>query len=166
MLLAAHGAMGGFDTLVNHEIVERLPHRSSARREIGLHAIREAIYASLFVGLALFEWHGSAALAIAGLLGAEVLVTASDEWVENRTRVLPQNERVLHVLLTLNLGLIIAVLVPVLFGWMGQPTGLVRMEPGLLGWFVAALGFASGCWSLRDFFAWRRLSRARAPGFT
>ena len=37
-------------------------------------------------------------------LRMHLLVTAWDEFVENRSRVLPQNERVLHVFLTLNLG--------------------------------------------------------------
>ena len=38
-------------------------------------------------------------------------MTATDEFIENRIRVLPQNERVLHVLLTLNFGAIIALLI-------------------------------------------------------
>jgi hypothetical protein len=29
--------MGGIDTLVNHELIEALPHRRPARTEIGLH---------------------------------------------------------------------------------------------------------------------------------
>ena len=161
VLLAAQGAIGGFDTLMNHEIIERLPYRVSARREIGWHSIREAIYASLFAGLAWFEWHGLAALAIAALLAAEIIVTASDEFIENKTRVLPQNERVLHVLLTLNLGFVIAVLVPILLRWSTLQTGLVRVELGTLAWILSALAAASAFWSMRDLLAWRRLSRAR-----
>lgn len=79
---------------------------------------------------------------IAALLALEVLVTATDEFVENRTRVLPQNERVLHVFLTLNYGLIVALLVPTLWRWGQEPAALA--------------------WSVRDLLAWRRLSAA--PG--
>src|SRR5437762_3615502 len=131
-LLLAQGAMGGFDTLVNHELIERLAHRPEARREIGLHSIREAIYAVLLGGLGWFAWQGALALVIAALVVTEIVVSTVDEWTENRIRVLPQNERVLHVFLTLNMGAIIALLVPVLAAWHEQPTALVMNERGWL----------------------------------
>ena len=114
----------------------------------------------LFLGLGWFAWHGAAALAIAALLVAEVAITACDELVENRIRVLPQNERVLHLFLTLNLGLLIAVLVPLLLDWGSRPTALVARHYGLLSWLLSALGLAAGAWSVRDLFAWRRLRHA------
>jgi len=166
-LLVLQGVVGGTDTLFNHEMVERLPQRMEARGEIVLHAVREALYGTLFIGLAWFAWHGAAALAIAALVAAEVVVTATDEYVENRTRVMPQNERVLHVLLTINLGLIVAVLVVVLSDWGGQPTTLVRVDHGAASVALTALGLASWAWSLRDALAWRRLHRdAAAAGAT
>jgi hypothetical protein len=160
-LLLAQAAVGGADTLLNHELVARLPHRPEARREIGLHAVREAIYGTLFLGLAFFAWQGAFAWAIAGLLAAEIVVTTTDEWIENRTRLLPQNERVLHVLLTLNLGLIIAVLLPRLLDWSSQATRLVRLEAGWAAWLLAAFGAASFAWCVRDALAWRRLPKAQ-----
>jgi hypothetical protein len=159
LLLIAQGVMGGADTLLNHELIERLPHRMKARTEIGLHAIREAIYATLFAGLGWFAWHGAAAAAIAGLLAAEVLVTCCDEYVENQTRVMPQNERVLHIFLTLNLGVIIAVLVPVLLDWSTKPTQWVPLDHGLPSWVLSALAIIAAAWSIRDLLAWRRLRR-------
>jgi hypothetical protein len=155
--LVAQGIVGGLDTLLNHELIERLPYRLSARREIGLHAVRESIYGALFIGLAGFEWHGAAAFAIAALLAVEIVDTAADEWEENRTRVLPQNERVLHVLLTLNLGVIVALLAPTLVAWGMQSTALVARETGPVAWTLVALGLASFAWSARDATAWRRL---------
>lgn len=160
ILLLAQGVMGGVDTLLNHELIARLPKRPEARTEIGLHVLREAVWAGLFIGLAWFAWHGAFALAIVAVLAAELLITAIDEFVENRIRVLPQNERVLHVFLTLNLGLLIAVLAPVLVDWGAQPTALVGKSHGALSWILSALGVAAGIWSLRDWLAWRRLRRA------
>ena len=159
VLLLAQGVMGGIDTLLNHELVERLPRRTSAGRELGWHALRELNYGMLFAGLAWFEWHGLAALAVAFLLAAEVVVTAVDEAVENRTRVLPQGERVLHVFLTLNLGLLIAVLAPTLWGWGGLPTGLEAADHGAYAWALSALSIAAFGWAVRDTLAWRRLGR-------
>lgn len=160
-LLAAQGVVGGADTLINHEVIARLPQRPEARGEIGLHAIRESIYATLFLGLAFFTWEGAFAWMLAALLAAEVVVTATDESIENRIRLLPQNERVLHVFLTLNLGLLIAVLAPQLADWVTRPTDLVRADRGPFGWVLAALGLASAAWSLRDAAAWWRLGRAQ-----
>ena len=157
VLLLVQGVMGGIDTLVNHELIAKLPQRPQARTEIGLHVIREAIWACLFAGLAWFAWHGAVAAVIAALLVAEIGITAWDEFVENRTRVLPQNERVLHVFLTLNLGLLIALLVPLLLAWGRRPTGLVAQSHGALSWILSLLALAAAAWSTRDLFAWRRL---------
>lgn len=156
-LLAAQGILGGVDTLFNHELLERLPRRPEAQREIGLHSIREALYAVLFAGLGWFEWHGALALAAGGLLAAEIAVDVLDEWTENLIRVLPQNERVLHMILTLNLGAIALALAFTLINWHAQPTALVLREHGWLSWLLLLLGVSSAAWSVRDFIAWRRL---------
>ena len=156
-LLLGQAIVGGADTLLNHELIARLPDRPEARSEIALHAVREAIYATLFIGLSLFAWHGAWAWALPALLAAEVLVTGSDEYVENRHRLLPQNERVMHVLLTLNLGAIIVVACMLAPQWAAQPTALARLDMGWPQWTLVALGIASAAWSIRDALAWRRL---------
>ena len=159
-LLAAQGLMGGIDTVLNHELIEKLPRRPEARGEIGLHSIREAIYACLFGGLAWFAWQGAWAWLLAALLVGEVINTACDEWTENRIRVLPQNERVLHVFLTLNLGAIIVVLGPAIAEWAATPTGFSPRNHGVLSWLLTAFAVLGVFWSLRDFLAWRRLGRS------
>jgi hypothetical protein len=158
-LLVAQGIMGGFDTLVNHDIIEHLSARPSARTEVGLHALREALYAGLFAGFGWFAWHGAAAAIVASLLIAELLVSATDEYVENRTRILPQNERVLHVFLTLNFGVILAVTTFVASNWILQPTGLVVRDPGPATWALSALAATALFWASRDFVSWRRLRK-------
>ena len=154
-LIAAQGVLGAVDTLVNHELIEHLPRRAAVRPEVGLHSIREALYALLFVALAWFEWHGAAALVIAGLLAATIVVDAIDEWTENRVRVLPQNERVLHFALILNLGAISVLLGTTLLDWHAQPSGLILHERGWLSWLLTLLGLSAAGWSLRDFLAYR-----------
>ena len=160
IVLLAQGVMGGVDTLVNHEYIAELPRRPEARTEIGLHVLREAIWAALFAGLAWFAWHGAAAAAIGALLALEIIITGCDEWVENRIRVLPQNERILHIFLTLNLGVLIAIVVPLLLDWGSRPSALVARDYGALSWLLSLLAAAAAVWSFRDFLAWRRLRRA------
>lgn len=158
-LLLLQGVLAGVDTLLNHELIARLPQRQQARTEVGIHVFREVIWTILLFGLAWFAWHGAGAAIIAALLAAEVLVTAWDEFVENRSRVLPQNERVLHVFLTLNLGAIILVLAPLLAEWGARPTALVPAGYGILSWIISVFALCAGAWAVRDAFAWLRLRR-------
>lgn len=158
-LLVLQGILGGADTLINHEILERLPTRVEARGEIGLHALREAIYGMLFAAIAWYAWHGAWGFAIAALLLVEILVDAIDEFVENRIRVLPQNERLLHFVLIMNLGLIAGALVFVLLDWAPRPTAVLRVSYGLGSWLLSLLSLAVLCWAVRDAAAWRRLGK-------
>ena len=156
-LLVLQGALGAIDTLFNHEFVERLAHRREARGELRLHAAREAVYAMLFLGLAWFAWQGMFAALIGALLAAEVAITVNDELVENRIRVLPQNERALHVFLTLNYGAILALLLPLLVDWGANPTELAPAHHGWMSWALTLFGLSSAGWSVRDLVAFRRL---------
>jgi hypothetical protein len=161
ILLVLQGVVGGVDTLVNHEMLERLPARVEARGEIGLHALREAIYAMLFAAIAWYAWHGAWGFVIATLLAVEIIVDAIDEFVENHTRVLPQNERLLHFMMIMNLGLIAATLMLVLLDWTPRPTAVLPTSHGLWSWLLSLLALASLCWSVRDAAAWWRLGAVK-----
>jgi hypothetical protein len=156
-LLVLQGALGAIDTLFNHELVARLAHRREARGELALHAAREAVYAALFLGFAWFAWQGAFAAILGALLAAEVAITLSDELLENRTRVLPQNERALHVFLTLNYGAILALLLPLLLDWGANPTELAPAHHGWMSWALTLFGASSAAWSVRDLLAFRKL---------
>lgn len=156
-VLVAQGLLAGVDTVVNHELLAGLPKRADARPELALHVVREAAWAALFAGLAWFAWHGAFAWVIAALLLIEIGVTACDELVENRIRVLPQNERVLHLFLAINVGLLVAVLAPLVLGWSDEPTRLEPRDHGALSWVISAFAAAAAFWAVRDFVAWRRL---------
>jgi hypothetical protein len=156
-LLALQGVLAGLDTVLNHEIIAKLPRKPSARTELGIHVFRELIWTVLLFGLAWFAWQGGAATIIAALLVAEILVTCWDEFVENRSRVLPHNERILHVFLTLNLGAIIVVLYPLLREWGERPTALAPRDFGALSWILSLFALSALAWAVRDALAWRRL---------
>jgi hypothetical protein len=140
---------------------ERLPSRIEARREIALHAVREAIYGVLFGASAWSVWYGRWGFALVMLFIVVVLVDAADEWVENRTRVLPQNERILHFLMTVNLGLIAAAMGSLLFVWTSHPTAIHAANYGIRSWLLSALAFFALVWAVRDTVAWFRLGSLR-----
>src|SRR5580704_15204659 len=103
-LLLLLGAMGAFDTLVFHEYVGRLPSVPDARRELALHAARDAVYAALFASLAWLEPRGAFVLVFGALFALEIGITLSDFVVEDRTRPLPAGERVTHALMGIVYG--------------------------------------------------------------
>jgi len=152
-------AMGAFDTLYHHEGTERLAWRASQRTELMLHGVRNLLYAVLFMALGWLEPRGGWAVALIALLGVELVITLWDFVEEDRSRHLPATERVTHTLLTLNYGVILAMLVPLLLGWAGEPTALPRADHGWLSWacLVAAVGVVVS--GLRDLAAARRAPR-------
>jgi len=151
--------MGAFDNLWHHELSARLPQRASARRELALHAAREAIYAALFLGLASLRFHGAWVLLPATLLVVEVGITCADFLEEDRSRRLPPPERVLHTLLAVSYGILLGVLAPVFAAWARMPTALPAAYYGAWSWFFGFSGLAVGAWSLRNALAVRRLPR-------
>jgi len=141
-LITLQALMGGFDNLWHHEITERLPSKRNAALETGLHALREAIYAFVFLALAWYEWRGGWALLVGGVMLVEIVITLADFVVEDRTRRLPALERVLHTVLAINLGLMLAVLTPVLLEWWNMPAAVVHADHGLFSWLFTL--FAAG----------------------
>ena len=151
--------MGAFDTIYHHEGTERLAWRASQRVELNLHGVRNLAYAVMFTALGWFEPHGLWASALLALLAGELFITLWDFVEEDRTRHLPATERVTHTLLTLNYGVILAMLVPWLLGLAKQLTALPSVFQGLMSWFcaIAALGVVVS--GLRDLAAARRTVR-------
>lgn len=158
-LIALQIACGAFDMLFHHEATERLAWRPSQRRELQLHAARNLIYAGLFLCLAWLRPQGLLAAALIAVLLVEVAITLWDFVEEDRTRLLPASERVLHALLALNYGAILALLLPVLLGWALLPTTVAFVDRGLWGWFLTLAAAGVILFGLRDAAAAQRLRR-------
>ena len=159
IILAAQAALGGFDNLWHHELHARLPQRAAARRELSLHAAREAIYGIVFSGLAWFEWHGALALVLATLLGAELVITMADFLEEDRSRKLPPFERVLHTVLAVSYGVFLGALAPHLLAWWRRPTGLAFTPHGLVSASFTLCAAGLVAWSVRNTLAVIALGR-------
>ena len=159
MLMALQGAMGAFDTLYHHEMRERLTWRPAATEELRIHALRNLLYAALFLAFAWSEWRGVWAALIGGIVAIELVLTLADFLVEDRTRDLPPSERVTHTLIALNYGVVVGVFAPEMWRWAALPAGIVAQGHGLLS--VIATVFAVGAffWGVRD----AHRARALAP---
>jgi len=157
--IAIQTVMGAFDTIWHHERVERLAWRPSQAHELRLHGIRNMIYALLFGLIGWSAPHGVFAWALIALLFVELFITLWDFVEEDRTRHLPASERVTHTLLTLNYGVILAMLVPLLLGWAALPATIVAAYHGAWSWVAALASAGVAISGLRDLVAARRARR-------
>ena len=76
----------------------------------------------------------SLGVAFAALLLAEIAITLKDFLVEDATRRLPPFERVLHAVLAIGYGAVLALLAPTLIGWAALPSALVATSHGAISW--------------------------------
>ncbi len=164
MLITLQIAFGAFDTLVHHEMTERLAWRQSQRQELKLHGVRNFFYAGVFVVIGWTAPTGALAALLLAVLAAEVFITLWDFVEEDRSRRLPASERVLHTLMALNYGAILALMAPVLIGWAGEATSLGFAYHGIYSWFCIIGALGAGLFGARDLAAARHLNRiAPAP---
>jgi len=145
--------IGAFDNLWHHELEADLPHAPNARGELALHTARELLYALIFGGIAWYRWQGLWTWALMAVLAIEILITIADFVVEDQTRRLPPLERVLHTILALNYGALLALWAPELRLWLSAPTGLVETSYGLWSWAMSLFSLGVFAWGLRDLYA-------------
>jgi uncharacterized protein len=162
-ILFVQALLGAFDNLWHHELEAKLPQRPTARRELALHAARELIYGTLFIGLAWFEWRGAWAAWLGALLLAEVGITLADFLEEDCTRRLPPLERGLHTVLAVGYGVFLAAFAPILWAWGQSASSLMPVAYGAVSWAFSLFGGVVIAWGLRNATAVRQLSRSR-PG--
>jgi len=148
--LMLHGLIGGLDVFVNHELLARLPRQPWSGPEQRMHSAREVLFCAIFMSLAWFEWHGAAVWWLALLYLAEVLVTARDAVIEGDTRVLPTPERVLHLLLFMNLGALLVLVGQAALGWHALPNAVVPTDYGWASRVLGAMGIGALVWAVRD----------------
>lgn len=161
LAIFAQIAMGAFDTLFHHEGTERLAWRPEQRRELSLHGVRNLAYAIMFTALGWSEPGGGWAIALIALMAAELVITLWDFVEEDRTRRLPPSERVTHALLTLNYGVILALLLPIMVSWSQRSDGLRLVHHGAASWMCALAAVGVTVFGLRDLAAARRCRRLR-----
>lgn len=77
-------------------------------------------------------------------------MSTTDSVVEPGVRVLPFAERVLHLLLFVNFGALLALLLPRLAAWAELPTRLARASYGAASWALSVLSLLALAWALRD----------------
>ena len=160
-LLMIQGILGGLDTLYYHEWRARLVAYSPITSpELRLHAARDGIYAIIMSTLPWLAWQGGWALVLAALLTAEIILTLTDFVVEDAVRSplggVYQGERVMHAVMGLVYGAMLAHLLPVVVAWWAAPTALSVSLPAVpepLRWLLLAMAVGVLLSGVRDFYA-------------
>ena len=153
------GLLGAFDMFYHHEFKEKLPWRKTASKEMILHGIRNFFYSIIFISLGWIAWQGVYAWIFAAIIVIEVLITIYDFVEEDRTRKLPESERITHTILTINYGAIIMLLVPVIMDWGRMETGFYIMNHGLLSWLMTIYALGVFIWGWRDLLRGLKLNK-------
>lgn len=161
-LITIQMALGLADTVFHHELTQRLAWRTTQALELRLHGLRNLLYALLFLVFAWLEPQGLWALAVIGILAAEIVITLWDFIEEDRSRSLPATERVLHTVMAVNFGAILVLLLPPLVAWAASPSGLHPASHGLLSVLLSVAVPGLLVFALRDLMAARKLRRMKA----
>jgi uncharacterized protein (TIGR01777 family) len=160
-LIVLQMAMGAFDIAYHHELTERLAWRPTQRHELALHAVRNLLYAVLFVVCGWFEPHGAWAVAVMTILAIEIVITLTDFVEEDMSRKLPASERINHTLLAINYGAILALLLPLLVGWAALDTSLAVADRGAFSVIAAVAAAGVVGFGARDVYTSWRVRRLR-----
>ena len=170
-LLALLSVLGAFDTIYYHEWRARLPALgSSAKSELRLHAFRDFVYAILFGTLPWIAWQGWCAAALLFLFLTEVVLTLWDFVVEDRVRkqlggVYPI-ERVMHGIMGIVYGAMLAAIAPVVARWWAAPSGMFSSQstvPESVQWAMAVMALGVLISGIRDLCASANLPRSAWP---
>jgi hypothetical protein len=145
-LLLINVLLGAADTLWYHEFKANLPRCLEVTRpELRLHAARDFIYTIVYALLALGTPSGMLADGLMILLSIEIVVTLKDFIIEDRDRPklggIAPGERVLHTVMAISYGGVLAHLLPVLLVARLQPTGL--LESTAPTWLAIAMAVAA-----------------------
>jgi hypothetical protein len=128
-----------------------------ARSELQLHAWRDFVYAILFAMLPWFAWRGRYAAVLAALLLIEIVLTLWDfvveDWIRKPIGGVYPGERIMHAIMGIVYGAMLAYVVPTMRAWWSQPTDLSispRGIPAIVRWTMLVMAAGVAFSGVRD----------------
>ncbi len=167
-ILFALGWLGAADIALFHSVAHGIRSHPDSRVELVVHSLRGPVYAALFFLVPNFVLHGTWFWLLIGLFALDVAISVGDFAIERRSRQflggLPSGEYVLHMIMAMVFGALVASVVMTVGNWGSLSTGIVYQParvPGairLLMLLMGVLVFVSG---VQDLMAAIRLPRHR-----
>ena len=166
-LLVLLGVLGASDIWLFHTRAHHLHDHAPARAELVTHFLRGPTYFLLFLFVPNFGFHGGAMLALLALLAFDVAISIADFWLEPASRRelggLPRGEYVLHVVMAMLFGALVATVIAAHGHQLHEPTALRWLALGEQPWLralLAAMAIGVLISGLSDLAAVRRLARS------
>jgi hypothetical protein len=150
LLLLALGLLGAFDVFYFHHRTARLTSHPAARSEVWFHVARGFVYAAQFLIVPNVAMHGSWLFALGALYVADIAIAMGDVWLEPMSRKelggLPRGEYLMHIVLSVIVGLYLNEMIRAAWAWRLEPTAVVWHADGVpLALRVTLALFAVGC---------------------
>lgn len=165
-LLLIVGHLGVFDVLYFHLYRCKLDRRPECHREVFWHTMRHAIYASQFIIIANFRFHGAALFILALIYAADVFVAWADVWEETTSRRaqggLPRGEYFMHIVLSLLVGCYLMVVWQTVWADRLLPTTIVvdpPRVPVMLRAYMTVMGISAFGAFFFDLYRWLTFNR-------
>lgn len=165
-LLLLLGILGATDIWLFHTRAHHLHDHLPARAELVTHFLRGPTYFLLFLLVPNFTFHGGWLVGLLVLLAFDLGISIADFWLEPASRRalggLPRGEYLLHVLMAMLFGALVAAVLYESAGRMAEPSELRWIGVEAQPWLRLVLaGMSLGVlWSgLADLAAVRRLAR-------
>ncbi|MGC3970492.1 MAG: hypothetical protein QM775_25090 [Pirellulales bacterium] len=164
LLLLAIGLLGAADIRFFHQRAHHLHDHAPARAELLTHFLRGPTYALLFAGVPNFRFAGGWLLALFAVLAFDVAISIADFWLEPASRAgrggLPRGEYVLHVVIAMLFGALVAAIAYEAGPALAAPSAL-HWHDGVPAWLrlgLAAMAVGVFASWLSDLRAARRLA--------
>ena len=168
-LLLFIGHLGVFDVLYFHIYRCQLERRPECQREVFWHTIRHAVYASQFIIIANFRFHGMALLLLALVYLADVFIAWADVLEETASRQLqgglPRGEYFMHIVLSLLVGCYLLLVWQTVWADRLLPTAIVIEPPPvpvLLRAYMTMMGIGAFGMFFFDLYRWLTFHRRTA----
>jgi hypothetical protein len=149
-LLLVIGHLGVFDVLYFHTYRCQLDRRPECQREVLWHTLRHAIYATQFIVIANFRFHGAALFLLAFVYGADVFIAWADVLEETDSRRaqggLPRGEYFMHIVLSLLVGCYFMLVLQTVWSDRNLPIAIVfdpPPVPALLRVYMTLMGIGA-----------------------
>lgn len=164
-LLLSMGLLGAADIVFFHTRAHRLRHHGPARAELWTHALRGPTYCVLFAMVPNATFAGGWFIALLALLAFDLAISIADFWLEPDSRRalggLPRGEYLLHVVLAMLFGALVASLIHEGGASWNAPTQLTWSDavPTWLRMLLGAMAVGVMVSGMQDFAAVRRLAK-------
>jgi hypothetical protein len=168
-LLLVIGHLGVFDVLYFHTYRCQLDRRAECQREVLWHTLRHIIYATQFIVIANFRFHGAALLILAMVYAADVFIAWADVLEETNSRRpqggLPRGEYFMHIVLSLLVGCYFLLVLQTVWPDRNLPAAIVidpPPVPALLRAYMTLMGVGAIGAFFVDAYRWVTFERRTA----